>query len=1010
MKLKLTWLLTLFMAFVMQFSFAQEKTVTGTVTTASDGLPLPGATVIVKGTSKGAQTDFDGKYSIKANSSDVLVFSYVGFSTMEKTVGGNATINVALASDSQLDEVVVQAFRTATKEKSNVASVTVSSSTIEARPNANFVQTLQGQVAGLNIITSSGQPGGNSTVNLRGVGSVNGNTEPLFIIDGVPVDEDNFRSLNPNDIETLSVLKDAGATSIYGNRGANGVILITTKRASYNSGLQVKYVGTTSISKLQSHDYDLMNSREELQLEKDFGSGYGASLSDAELAVRANQVNTDWLDVFFGNASTQSHTLSLSSGGENINSFTSFGFHDQDGILNKASGLKRFNFRNNISGKSQNKKFEYNTSVSINYSTNNSPLSIGTGGVNRNIALGAVAGLPYISPYAYTGDGGNIPSSLVNTPLFLLDLLENQTYREDEIKMIASLNASYKITDNLTFKTTLGADFTDEQTLYTENPESFNAQLFAEDGNDTPGSQAQNSNRSILINHTNALTFRKSFNKHTIEVSAFTEYFKAHWRSFGYNAEGLDFHTFSPGDGAGFVDDNSANDWYIDTANATVRNAGLFSYFGFADYDFDSKYGFSGTIRRDASYRFSESNRWGTFWSVSGRWNIDKEPFMEGSIFDMLKLRASYGTAGNQDVISTAGQFAPFGSPDLTRNLFVTGGQYGGQNGYSVAQLGNNDLKWETVAQANIGLDFQVFDRKLRGSVDFYKKNTTDLYLSTPISPALNGGSSSIAANVGELENRGVDLELHYDLFRSDKSDGFNLTLNLISNYNKQEFIDLGAGGDVDYTRYVGGVLGEYFAAPYAGVNPANGNLLFYDINGDLTETIDETDQRATGKNLYPDYQGSFGFTANYKNFYLDTQFNYTIGVYRYDYDYLGYIDPDNIGTFRHSRDILDAWQQPGDVTNIPSLTATNATFGSDFSDRFLRNSDYVRLRFMQVGYNVPKKFTDDIGLSFVRIFGSAENLVTWSKWRGFDAEGVGSSQWEYPTPRTYTVGVELGF
>ncbi|MDH7911763.1 SusC/RagA family TonB-linked outer membrane protein [Winogradskyella sp. SYSU M77433] len=1010
MKLKLTWLLTLFMAFVMQFSFAQEKTVTGTVTTKDDGLPLPGANVIVKGTSRGQQTDFDGKYTIQVSQGDVLTVSYVGMKTTEITIGAANTYNVALELDNTLDEVVVQAFRTATKETSSVASVTVTSSTIEARPNANFVQTLQGQVAGLNIITASGQPGGNSTVNLRGVGSVNGNTEPLFIIDGVPVDEDNFRSLNPNDIETLSVLKDAGATSIYGNRGANGVVVITTKRASFNTGLQVKYVGTSSISRLQTNDYDLMNSREELQLQKDYGAGFGSTLSDQELALRASMVNTDWLDVFFGTAYAQTHTLSLSAGGENINSFTSFGFTDQEGILNQASGLKRFNFRNNISGKSEDKKFEYNTSLSLNYSRNNVPLSIGTGGVNRNLALGAVSGVPYISPNDYDPDNaGNIPVSFQNTPLLLLDLLEHQTYREDEIKILASANASYKITDNLTYKFTIGADFTDEKVLYTEHPDSFKAQYFAEDGNETPGRQDQDSNMSVLINVTNALTYRKMFDKHTLEASVFTEYFKAHWRSFGYVAEGLDFHTFSPGDGAGFVDDNSANDYFIDTADATVRNAGLFSYFGFVDYDYDTKYGVSATLRRDASYRFAASNRWGTFWSVSGRWNIHNEPFMEGSVFDMLKLRASYGTAGNQDIVSAAGQFAPFNAPDLTRDLFATGGQYGGANGYSVGQIGNNDLKWETVAQANIGLDFGVFQNRLRGSVDVYKKNTTDLYLPTPISPALNGGISSISANVGELENRGVDLELHYDLLRSNDTDGLNLTLNLVGNYNKQEFIDLGGAGDVAFTRRVGGPLSEIYAAPFAGVNPANGNLLFYDIDGNLTEDIDEGDQRATGKNLYPDYQGSFGFNVSYKNFYLDTQFNYTIGVYRYDFDYSDYLDPTSIGQFRHTRDILDAWQQPGDITNIPSLTATNIP-DDQFSDRFLRDSDYIRLRFLQFGYNVPKKFTDDIGFSFMRIFGSAENLVTWTKWRGFDAEGVGSTQWEYPTPRTYSIGVEFGF
>jgi TonB-linked SusC/RagA family outer membrane protein len=1013
MKLKLTWLMTLFMAFVMQLSFAQEKTVTGTITSAADGLPLPGVSVIVKGTSRGVQTDFDGNYSIKASTGEILVYSFIGMKSSEKAVGQSSKMNIAMAEDLEsLEEVVIEAFRTSTKETSNISSTTITAKTVEGRPNASFAQTLQGQVAGLNITTGNGQPGGDSVINLRGVSSLSGNTEPLFIIDGVPVDEDNFRSLNPNDIESLSVLKDAGATAIYGNRGANGVVLIKTRRGSFNSGLKINYTGTQSFSTLQRHDYDLMNSREQLQLEKDFGSGFGATLTDAELAIRAQQANTEWLDVFFGTGLTQSHTLNLSSGGENLNSFTSFGYTDQEGVLRQASNLKRFNFRNNISGKSNDDKFNYATSFTFNYSESNEPNSIGSGAINRNFVLGANQSVPYISPSSYVaGEGSNIPVVFANTPLFLLDRRDTYTRREDEIKIIANVNASYKITDNLTFRTSFGGDFTDEQLLRVEAPTSFNAQLFAETGNTTPGFSDQDVTRSVALNFNNSLNWSKVFNeKHTVEASVFTEYFKAHFRSFGFRQEGFDPATFSPGDGAGFVDDNADNDFFVDNGRANVQNAGLFSYFGFVDYDYDRKYGFSATVRRDASYRFADSNKWGTFWSVSGRWNISNEAFMEDSFFDELKLRGSYGTAGNQRIVAFGGQFAYFGAADLTRDLFNTGGQYGGVNGLSVGQIGNNDLKWETIVQANIGLDFAFANNRVRGSVDVYTRNTEDLFINTPISPALNGGVTGISANVGELQNRGVDFDVHYDLFKdtSDKK-GLNLTLNLVGNYNKQEILDLGAGGDQPFLRRVGGVIGEIYAAPYEGVNPANGNLLFLDIDGNLTEDISVNDQRATGKNIFPDWQGSFGFDADYKNFFLTTQFNYTVGVDRYDFDLSGFLDPSAISQFRHSRDILRAWSQPGDVTDIPSLNATN--YGVEgFSDRFLRESDYLRLRFIQFGYNLPSKVLEKIGFTSLRVFASGENIVTFSKWRGFDAEALGAAQNGYPTPKTYSVGIEFGF
>ena len=1008
MKTKFSVILTLILALVVQISFAQEKSISGTVSD-NNGLPLPGATVIIQGTSSGVTTDFDGKYSISASQGDVLVFSYVGYANQPQVVGASSTINVSMVPDNALDEIVVEAYRTTSKETSSIASTTVTAETIESRPNASFAQTLQGQVAGLNIVTNTGQPGGNSLINLRGVSSISGNTEPLFIIDGVPVDEDNFRSLNPNDIASLSVLKDAGATSIYGNRGANGVIIIKTKRGSYDQDLKVTYSGITSFSNLQDHDYDLMNSREQLQLEKDYGAGFGATLSDVELEERALQANTDWLDVFFKTGITQSHTLSFSSGGKNLNSFTSLGFNDTEGILSEASTLKRFNFRNNLNGKSNDGRFRYSTALSLNYSESNEANFIGSGAINRNYVLGALLSVPYISPYSYvSGQGANIPVVFANTPLMLLDRLETYTRREDEIKIIASLKASYDITDNLTFNTSFGADFTDEQLLRSEAPNSFNAQLFAQTGNTTPGFEDRDSNRSIFLNFNNSLNYRNTFNeKHTLDVSVFTEYFKAHWRSFGFRQEGFDPATYYPGDGSAYVDDNAANDNFVDTANADIKNAGLFSYFAYADYDFDTKFGLSATVRRDASYRFNDSNKWGTFWSVAGRVNISNLAEMPEFINE-LKLRGSYGKAGNQRIVDAGGSFAPFGGPDLTRDLYVTGGQYGGIQGLTFAQIGNNALKWETVVSSNVGLDFALFNR-LRGSLDVYQRNTVDLFFPTPISPAINGSATSISANVGELQNSGVDLELRYDLFKSSSEDGFNMTVNLVGNYNEQEIIDLGPGGDIPFGLRVGGVIGEIYAAPFVGVNPANGNLLFQNAQGDITEDLIESDQVARGMNAYPDYQGSFGFDAEFDNFFLVAQLNYAIGVDRYDFDYADFLDPTAIGQFRHSRELLNAWSQPGDITNIPSLNATNLS-DEGLSDRYLREADYLRLRFIQFGYNFPQSILQDTGFSYIRAFAGGENLLTFSKWKGFDAEGSGSASRGYPTPKTFSIGLEFGF
>ena len=1012
MKLKLTWLLTLFMAFVMQLSFGQEKAITGTVTDDT-GLGLPGANVIVKGTSRGQQTDFDGKYSIKAKTGDVLVFSFVSMKTVERTVGANGVINVTLENDvASLDEVVITGYTTTTKEKSSVATVRVSSETIENRPNASFVQTLSGQVPGLNITTSTGQPGGNSLVQLRGVSSVNGNTEPLFIIDGAPVDEDNFRSLNPQDIASIDVLKDAGATAIYGNRGANGVIVIKTRQGTFNQGLKVNYNGFVSYSSLQDNDYNFMNSQQLLRYERERGNGAGAGnstsvfnpgngtpLTDAQIAAAPD---FSWRDFFFRTGVTQSHTVSLSSGSEKATQFTSFGYSDTDGIL-VASGLQRFNIRSNVSGKSANDKFTYGTNLTINYSKSGEPNNIGGGGINRNFVLGAFQSVPYITSSDYTNGAALLaPLSFTNTPLFLQDLLNTFTRVDEEVKIVASANFNYKLTDWLSANVVMAGDYQSEFFLRAEAPDSFNAILFGGAENPTSGFQDQDSNRAFTYNQVTSLNANKSFGKHTVDLGLYTEYFKGHFRNFGFFANGLDPRTFSPGDGSGFI--TQANGLFNDEANAEILNSGLFSYFASADWDYDTKYGVSATVRRDASFRFAGSNRWATFYSVSGRWNISNESFMDGSVFNNLKLRASYGTAGNQDISGNG----IFGSPDLTEDFFTTASGYGNQNSIPLAQIGNRDLSWETVTSFNVGIDFGVWNNRLRGSVDYYTRETSDLFQSTPLSAVT--GFTQQNANTGLLFNRGVDFTLDYEVLRPKTNGGLGISVGLVGNYNETELDEIpNPQGEIIGLGRDGGILREYFTLRYAGVNPANGNLLYLDVNGNTTETPDaDTDRVWLGKNILPDWNGSFSLNLDYKGFFLTTQWNYVLGVDRFDNDYAGLIDPTNVGQFNFSTDILRAWQQPGDVTDIPRFNATNLNSFPD-SDRFLRNADYLRLRFASFGYSFSSEILENTGFTSARVFVNGENLFTFTEWRGFDAETRSNGSRQFPTPRTISFGLELG-
>lgn len=1019
MKSKFTWIFTLFMVLAVQLVSAQEKTVTGTVTDADFGDPIPGVSVLLEGTQYGTETNMDGKYSIKASPGQRLVFKFSGFEDVVLTVGQSDVLNAVMseAAAEELESLVITSYRTVAKPKSSDAVSTVTSKTIEGRPNASFVQTLQAQVPGLNIATGSGQPGSsNTSVLLRGLGSINGNTEPLFIIDGVPMGESSFRSINPNDIENISVLKDAGATAIYGNRGANGVIEVTTKRGSFEQDLTIKYVGTTGVSSLQNHKYNLMSGADLMRFEREAGV---INWTDNEIA---NARNVDWLGVFFNDAITQSHTLSLSGGSKNLSTHTSIGYLDQEGILVNTD-LKRFNFRNSLSGKNNSGRLKYNTNLSGNFSRSNLASSLGTGGVNQNYVLGALSGSPYIDPSIADGGYEAIWNSffvpkygnndlLKGSPLLLLDKARWFTYSQDEIKIIATGDISYDLPNGFNVGTRLGVDYTGITQSQYQDPRAFNSWYFS-NTNDPIGEGEylgfadEGEQRRVAFNSTTHLTWNKVFGeKHEINAGVYVEYLKAHHRFLNLTQNGLDYYFSEPGSGTGWVGDTDDNDWYVPSVGLSTAKSGLFSYFGVADYDYDGKYGVKATLRRDASFRFADSNRWGTFWSASARWNISNEDFMSGSSTD-LKLRGSYGTTGNQDILGTG----LFGGAGLFRESYATSASYNNTQALVLSGLANPYLQWETIEQANVGLDFGFFDQRIRGSVDVYQKTTKDLYQSMPIS-AING-SSSINANVGSLRNRGVELIVHGDVVRNND---WLVTLNFNGSYNKNEILELPVDGGIVWNGTAltimreGDPLGQYYLVEYAGINPENGNLWFKDKDGNMTETPTNEDRRYTGKTYIPKYQGGFGIDASYKGFFLTAQFSYAQDLWRYDYDYSGFLAIGDIGTFNKSYDMLDYWTPSNTDAKYPSLDANNIFYENN-SDRHLRDASYVRLRYAQLGYNISAENLKFLNLSGMRVYVQGENLYTWTKWKGFDAESNrGNDQAQYPTPKTISFGVEVQF
>lgn len=1009
----------MFFALIVQAGFAQKQ-VTGVVRT-DEGDPIPGATVMVVGTSFGTDTDSEGRYTLNLKKGDRVEVAYEGYKATTVTVGDSGVLNVTMVMDDSyvFETVVIDAYRTTSKPKSNVAASTITSETIEGRPNASFVQTLQGQVPGLNISTGSGQPGSsNSAVILRGIGSINGNTEPLYVIDGVPMSSASFRSINPNDIENVSILKDAGATSIYGNRGANGVIVVTTKRASFGQDLQIKYVGNVGVSTLQKNKYDFMGGAELMRFENQTQLN-NRRWTESQIN---NAYETDWLDVIFREAISQSHTLSFSSGSKNLNQFTSVGYTDQEGILRRTD-LKRFNFRNNLSGKNNNGRLTYNTNINFNYSKSYMATSLGTGGVNNNLVVGALSGVPYFSPEQYDPNdpwgsivGGVYSSSPNNqnlvklSPLLILDKIDKFTNYQDELKAVASAGLDYDLGAGFSIGTNIGIDYTDVLQTRHDSPYSFNEELFKQEGQDYLGWESEVRNRIVSFNNTTNLKWTKLFNeKHEIRAGAYLEYLKAHFKSSSWVQTGLDPYFSGPGWGTGWIGDNQENDLYVPSIGAGLETSGLFSYFGAVDYDYDTKYGLGLTLRRDASFRFANDNRWGTFWSASARWNIHREDFMQNSSINELKLRGSYGTAGNQDILSTG----LFGGNSLFREMYsLSGLSYNDQPSIYLSNIPNPNLQWETIEQANVGIDFGVWNSRLRGSLDVYQKTTKDLYQSRPMS-AIHGGNS-ISDNIGSMRNRGVELLLAGDIVRNEN---LKVTLNANGSYNKNEFVEL-AGADADGTVWSGGnttmregdAYGQYFLVPYAGVNPENGNLLFLDKEGNKVERFTDADRRLTGKSFIPTYQGGFGLDVDYKGWFLQANFTFVADIYRFDFDYQGAVDHSSIGMFNMSRDMYDYWTPSNPNASMPSVTAANG-FYQNYSDRHLYDASYVRLRYLSLGYNFNRKDLSFIGLTGLRVYAQAENLHTWTKWRGFDPESNrAGDQAQYPTPKTVSFGVEVQF
>ncbi len=1024
----LTPLLVLFMS----FSFGQEKTISGNVTDQS-GLPLPGVSIIVVGTTNGTQTDFDGNYEINASVGQVLRFSYLGQKTEERTVGSPNSINVQLADDAQaLEEVVVVAYGTQKKDNLTSAVAVVKSETIENIPVASVDQILQGQVAGLNVNVPSGQPGQSGTILIRGRGSFNpaADIEPLFIIDNIPVDQDNFRALNPNDIESVSVLKDGSASALYGNRAANGVIIITTKKGTFNSAATITYRSQYGVSLQPSPNFDVLNSTQLLDYQAQVGSGLGATLSEAERAELGESINTNWEDIFLRDGITQSHELVIQGGGENTRSFTSMQYFTQEGI-SRRSDLNRFSLRNNTDVKG--KRFSLSTNLQLSFSRSSFVVDRArggnTGGQLDNPFIVPYIALPFLDAFnadgslntigtaesgALNADGSVSPNGangFVNTPFLALNVLDTDTDREDEVRIIGGINGTYDIAKNLKITSRLGIDYIQINNTAITSPSGIRGLLTPTEDSSVKGSRFENLSRAFQVNFNNSITYANTFNeKHSLSATALIEYNKNHLRTQFFQGFGLDSRI--PTSLAGITDGNTVDIVdgeetrpFVPNVGGTTVDRGLFSLAGVVDYGFDDKYLFQASIRRDASSRFQGENEWGTFFGLSGRWNLHKESFLIGSDkVNTLALRLSYAELGNENLGLAQGNIF------ATQDLFALGTGFQGNPSIALSSLGNPDLTWETKKTINIGVDFGFFNNRLTGNLEFFRERTEDILFQAPIAPSSSAGFGNLNSNLGEIENRGIEFAFSYDLIRNDK-----VTLNLYGNTAFIENEVISIDGEQDFvenglvtTLQVGAPFGAFYQQIWAGVNPANGEPLYLDADGNVTNVFNTGDRvLQTDKTRDPKFNGGFGANLRVGRFDFTSLFSYSYDVWRNNSD-LGVIeDPNLVGFANQSTNVLRAWQQPGDITDIPAVGFAQRSANQS---RYLRDASFLRLRNVQLGYTLD---SDQLNGSFrsIRMYLLAQNLFTLTKWEGFDPESnQATSFFDFPVSRVFTVGFEVNF
>ncbi len=989
---------------------SKKKRVTGVVKDVM-GEPLIGANVVEKGRgTNGVITDFNGKFTLEVDESASLVVSYIGYLAQDIPTKGKGDFHIVLKEDANtLDEVVVTGYGDFKKATYTGSASVLTTEKLEALPVVSVGQMIESNIPGISVVAgTSSQPGAKTTLRVRGIASMNASTEPLYVLDGVPIpsyDLSNFTSmseaggmgvietLNPADIESITVLKDAASASLYGAKGANGVVLITTKKGKEGK-LRVNMAAKYGITDFAYTYRPLMGGEERreliheglvnFQLDKGVSEQEAQQYADANIdqyAKRLSQGYSDWESALFKKGYQQDYNLSASAGNQNSSFIGSLGYTKQTGVsLN--SEMERFTGRVDASNKY--KKVEFGMNASFSWTKN---VHLPEGKFYGSAIYASKVNLTPSTPI-YNEDGTYASGYRENNGYNPVLEAEVNDYYARTVRAMGTAKIAYNVWDNLKISSVFTVDYSLTKDFFFQSPEG-------RDGATYQGRGRMQMTDRMRYTSQNNLTYSKTFGKHSVSAVAAFEVMKYDYEDL-YAAKktyGQDINT-SLGNAADPID-----------ADQKLQEDALMSYVASVNYSYGDKYYDSFSFRRDGSSRLSPDTRWGNFWSLSASWRLSQEKFMQSlkSVLSDLKLRASYGVNGNLPSSYYGYQ-----------STYTTGAFYNGKPSPWESTLGSEELTWEKNYALNLGLDIGLFSR-VNVSLDWYTRTTKDLLMSKQLNSI--SGFSSLLTNVGQMRNTGVELEVRS---KNIKTNDFSWTTAFNLSHNKNKILklaDLPWFVDGRYVRKEGYPFNTIYLREYAGVDPETGSALYYDNqqdeNGNYTKNKVTDPGQASPiplKDITPTISGGFMNTFNYK--FIDLSFNLSYSFGGYSYDNASYILQDDGYSVisNKSTEQRRRWQKPGDITDVPRFVYGNKKGGNYNSSRAIHSTDHIRLKSLILGLNAPKAWLQKLGIGNARIYFSGTNLLTWAAYGQYDPEMSGVVGFYTPPLKTYAFGLELKF